>query len=245
MICKENYKNSVKLPNKYKNINWKEIQLFYDLNKTWKDITITFHISNYILSLACKLGLIKMRKSKETWLLRNPKRIGRKHSSETKEKLRKSRIKYLKEHPEINSWKINNKFKSIPCEKVKNELKQLNINFQEEHQPLLHKNRFFRIDIAFIDKKLGIEINGGQHWDSEGKLKPYYQERHDLIENEGWKLYEIPYHVAMRKDFVIEFIIPLLENKMIENYDINLYLPQNNSWSVLQILCSYIFSKTF
>ena len=47
------------------------------------------------------------------------------------------------------------------------------------------------IDIAFPDIKLGIEINGNQHYNSDGTLKDYYQERHNLIEEAGWKLLEV------------------------------------------------------
>lgn len=63
-----------------------------------------------------------------------------------------------------------------------------NIIFIEEYKPL--NDRLFSIDIAFPDKMIGIEINGNQHYDIEGNLKPYYQNRHELIETAGWTLLE-------------------------------------------------------
>ena len=51
----------------------------------------------------------------------------------------------------------------------------------------------FSIDIAFPDIKFGIEVNGNQHYNSDGTLKPYYKERHDLIEKSGWILLELHY----------------------------------------------------
>ncbi len=152
--------------------------------------------------------------------MRNPNRIGRKHTEESKQKLREARLNYLVKNP--NSWKKEDKFKSVPCETVKNKLIELNIQFSEEFQPLLHQKRFFRIDISFPEKQIGFEINGGQHYDTNSNLKPYYQNRHDLIELDGWKLYEIPYHVAMRHGFVNDFILPIL-NGLKPLYDLALY----------------------
>jgi hypothetical protein len=99
--------------------------------------------------------------------------------------------KWITEHPENYYYnKIGHK-KSAPCEKLKELLTEKGISFIEEWKPL--SNRGFSIDIAFPDIKLGIEVNGSQHYDSNGSLKPYYQERHDLIELAGWKLIEMHY----------------------------------------------------
>ena len=37
-------------------------------------------------------------------------------------------------------------------------------------------------------------MNGNQHYERNGDLKPYYKERHDLIENIGITLIELPYY---------------------------------------------------
>ncbi len=102
-----------------------------------------------------------------------------------------SRIKYLSENPDKHPWKRQNKNKSKPCETVKEYLKNKNIKFVDEWQPL--KDRFYSIDIAFPDIKLGIEINGNQHYEDDGSLRPYYRERHEKITNEGWTLVELHY----------------------------------------------------
>lgn len=112
--------------------------------------------------------------------------------------------KFISENQNKHNWKNKNKFKSIPCEKVKEFLKDNNIKFVEEWRPL--KNRFFSIDIAFPDIKFGIEINGNQHYNSDGTLKEYYQNRHDLIVNSGWKLLELHYttcfNIGLIKDII-------------------------------------------
>lgn len=97
-----------------------------------------------------------------------------------------------------------NRKKSVPCDKFKEFLRNENFIFEEEFRPL--KERQFCIDIAFPDEKIGIEINGNQHYSSIGCLAPYYQERHDLIESAGWKLYEIHYANCFNEDFLKLFI---------------------------------------
>jgi len=119
---------------------------------------------------------------------------GKTHSKETKDKMSLRRANYLKENPDLHPWKRNDKFLSIPCQIVKDHLMSKNVSFVEEFCPL--EDRFFSIDIAFPEIKVGIEINGNQHYKSNGKLLPYYQQRHDLIVDSGWMLFELPYTIA-------------------------------------------------
>jgi hypothetical protein len=126
------------------------------------------------------------------------------HSAETKAILSIKRKNFLKQNPEAHSWKNSDKHNSVPCENVKKFLLDNNYNFIEEFTPL--KERFFSIDIAFPDQKIGLEINGNQHYNSDGTLKPYYQERHDLIESAGWRLIEIHYSQCFKNDFLIDII---------------------------------------
>ena len=121
-------------------------------------------------------------------------------SDETKAKISEKRKKYLAENKESHVWKRKDKFKSVPCEKLKEILTGQGINFCEEFMPL--PNRSFSIDIAFPHIKLGIEVNGNQHYNQDGALAPYYQERHDLITASGWTLLEIPYNKVYNNDFI-------------------------------------------
>ena len=101
----------------------------------------------------------------------------RKHSEQTKKKISESRKKYLRDNKDKHPWKRKNKFISTPCENVKKYLDDNNINYISEWSPL--EDRFYSIDIAFPDKKIGIEINGNQHYNKDGTLKDYYQKRYD------------------------------------------------------------------
>ena len=128
-----------------------------------------------------------------------------------------ARKKFLKENPDKCHWKSSKKFISTPCENVKKYLIEHGIDFIEEFRPL--EERAFCIDIAFPHIKIGIEINGTQHYNKDGTLKPYYQERHDLIEAAGWKLIEVFYTECFSDEDIAKFLnfeIPRDEAGVIE-----------------------------
>lgn len=117
--------------------------------------------------------------------------IGHPHSAETKALLSEKRKQYLKDNPDKHVWKRATKFKSAPCEFLKEKLRSLNINFIEEYSPFT--DCAIALDIAFPDILLGIEVNGNQHYNADGSLKDYYQARHNKLVNAGWTIYEIHY----------------------------------------------------
>lgn len=126
-------------------------------------------------------------------------------SEEAKRKISESRKKYLLENPDKHPWKNNKKYKSVPCEKVKDYLKSKGIVFVDEWCPI--EDRLYSIDIAFPDIKFGIEINGNQHYNRDGTLKEYYQKRHDEIVAAGWEILELHYSISWnleKIDFLLE-----------------------------------------
>lgn len=116
---------------------------------------------------------------------------GRTHSEASKLKLSAIKKEWLRNNPDQHPWKQKDKFQSVPCEVLKKKMRDMNIEFVEEFQLLT--DRFFSIDIALPEKKIGIEVNGNQHYNKDKTLKKYYQERHDLIEENGWRLIELHY----------------------------------------------------
>ena len=144
-------------------------------------------------------------------------------SDETKNKLRIKRNEYLKNNPDKHCWKYNSKFKSAPCEYLKNILKDKNINFVEEYSPI--QNRRFSLDIAFPDIKVCIEVNGNQHYNSDKTLKPYYQSRHDIISSHGWLIHEIHYSKVYNKQFVDD----LLNNLHTTNINYDFYIKKDKN----------------
>jgi len=149
------------------------------------------------------------------------------YTKDFKKKISEGRKKYLKNNPDSHVWKKSNKFTSKPCEYFKHVLKEFNIQFIEEFQPL--QDRFFSIDVAFPEIKVGIEINGEQHYNRDKTLKKYYQERHDLITNSGWTLIELHYTLAYDRKKVEEIIQNLNNKYMLNKIDIDFELRKNKT----------------
>lgn len=184
----------------FNSIDWITIQKYHDQGLFWSSIQKKFQISYHALEKGLKLGLIKKHFHKKS------------HSKETKNKMSILKKKFLKENPDKHPWKNKNKHISIPCEFLKKILKDNGFTFHEEYCPL--SNRFYSLDIAFINNKIALEINGNQHYNSDGTLKQYYLNRHNEIEKSGWKLYEIHYLNVYNKNF-IEKLLDSIKNNYI------------------------------
>lgn len=146
-----------------------------------------------------------------------------KHTEECKARLSKIRKAYLLSHPNEHPWKRNSKFKSVPCETLKTILRNSNISFMEEYSP---DELLYSIDIAFPDKKIGIEINGNQHYNKDGTLKPYYLNRHDAIIQRGWKLYEYHYSLVFKQDFIDSLLNTLKTTFQLGLVDYSFYIKE-------------------
>ena len=144
-----------------------------------------------------------------------------KHTDEVKRLMSEKRKKWLKENPDKHPWRKSTAFKSVPCEKFKSFLKEKKIDFLEEFIPL--ENRHFSLDIALPEKMVAIEINGNQHYQSDGKLKPYYQERHDLIESVGWKVLEIHYSLCYNEVYLESLASAISQISIINDFDYDLW----------------------
>jgi very-short-patch-repair endonuclease len=142
--------------------------------------------------------------------------MGWKHTKETKDKISKSRKKWLSENKDKHPWKRSDKFTSVPCEHLKKILSDNGISFLSEIQPLT--NRYFSIDIALVDRGIGIEVNGNQHYNRDKTLKKYYRDRKYLIENAGWEIIEIHYTKVFDSNFISDLI------KYIDGIDCNINL---------------------
>lgn len=191
-------------------IDWVLINNEHENGLYWTKIPIKFGIGKKVLNRAEKEGFIKKIKHKN------------KHTDESRKILSYKMSKYLKENPEKCVWKRSDKLKSVPCEVLKKHFKDNCINFVEEYKPL--DNRFFSIDIAFPDKKIGIEVNGTQHYNKYGGLKEYYQKRKEEIEKLGWKLFDVHYSKVYKESFVNELIYTLKKEYDLKNIDYSFYI---------------------
>lgn len=200
----------------FEEFDWGAIQEAYSRGSTWSDLSKNFGVTDFFLMKAKKKGLFFSRSHKEAALISTSPSRFRKQSPEVKAKISSARKKYLLTHP--HPWANTKHNYSAPCELLKSLLREEKIDFTEEFQPLREKGRFFAIDIYFPELKLGIEINGTNHYDKEGNLAPYYLDRHNLICEEGISLVEIRYHKIYSEEFRKAFIkalkISLSEEKI-------------------------------
>ena len=140
---------------------------------------------------------------------------GKHHSDKTKEILSDKMKKYISENKDKFSWYCNHN-KSVPCDIFKQKLRELNIDFVEEYSPFI--DRHFIMDIAFPEKMIGVEINGNQHYNRNGSLTKYHQDRHDYIESNGWTLFEIHY-LAVYNENLMSLINKMLISETIKEFD--------------------------
>lgn len=218
-LCKkEDYKKMEEqrgcIPKTY---DWTAIQLAHNNGSTWKDLSKKFNITNYSLAKGKKDGLFVSVSLKEA-MKRSPNGC-KGHSRESKVKISNARKKYLETHP--HPWANKSHNYSAPCELLKSLFRDEGIDFIEEFQPLKEKGRFFAIDIYFPKLKLGIEINGTNHYDKENNLAPYYLNRHNLICEEGILLLEIRYHKIYSEEFrrkLVYFLRRALENGQTDDF---------------------------
>ena len=201
----------------YTSNDWKRIEKLCNEGFTYKEIKGIEGVSETSIYKALKSGKIKRNPfSKEVERSRLKRRPKKNISEETKMKLSISRKKWLLANPEKHPWKNNSKFKSVPCEKFKKFLSNRNIKFVSELSPFPDEKAFC-IDIAFPSLMIGLEVNGNQHYERDGSLKPYYRERQHFLETKGWKIYQIHY----KKCFCIDFLEDLIK----EIFSINHRMP--------------------
>lgn len=174
--------------------DWNEVQKFLDECGRIGLTREKFSLSRKAFDNAVRDGLI----------VKNLKPF--RHSVATKEKLSNIRTKFLQEHPEKHFWRSSDKFKSVPCEFLKNFLREKGISFMEEYSVF---DRNYSIDIAFPNSKIAIEVNGNQHYNNDGSLKDYYLERDTYFKGLGWTTIQVPCQKVYSKQFqedILDFL---------------------------------------
>ena len=151
----------------------------------------------------------------------------RKHlTEEHKQKIREGLCKWKEEHTE--EFLSYSRGQSKCCENFKNMLRSKNINFIEEYSPFA-PIKLYRLDIAFPDEKIGIEINGSQHYNSDGSLNLYTLEKQKYFEDRGWKIYQIFYKSCYNiniNDFSDILNLPIHDKEYIQEHFSRKYIKE-------------------
>lgn len=114
----------------------------------------------------------------------------RKLSEETKQKIREGLAKWKKQNEQL--FLEYSRGKSKCCENFKQMLRNKNISFVEEYTPFIPE-KLYSLDIAFPNEKIGIEINGSQHYTTTGELNEKTIEKQKYFEERGWKIFQVYY----------------------------------------------------
>ena len=207
------------------NTIFERIKQLHSEGKNDKEIAISLNLSKSTIQRYRKVLKLKPVEPKPRIL-----------SEEIKKIISQKRKEWLRNNPDKHPWRNKDKFQSKPCKKVEEYLKSNNIFFVSEYNPDI-PDRFFSIDIALPDKMIAIEINGNQHYSKEGTLKPYYQERHDLLESHGWRVFEIHYSHCFHLEKWDNFLNTLVNTAKLIEFDYGKYLsPRKKSYKKKDIM---------
>jgi len=136
---------------------------------------------------------------------------GKKHTDETKNKIRISMVKFLDENPEMNPWVYSHysKRKSYPERYWTKILEKTNFNYIAEMR--FHR---YKLDFAFPDIKLNIEIDGKQHYNSDGSLIERDIKRNNFLEEKGWKVIRVNWqeYQKLNKEEKRKYVSYLIES---------------------------------
>lgn len=113
---------------------------------------------------------------------------GKQHTDETKEKIRKGRVKYLIEHPGQHG--AFDKSKKTYLEEWFNEFLLKNDLYSKYNIIYNYSVYPYFLDYAFVDLQLDIELDGSWHYTYENTIKHDIKRNNDLI-NKGWKVFRI------------------------------------------------------
>ena len=86
-----------------------------------------------------------------------------------------------------------------------NSLKSLNINYEPYYIPVESEHNY-EIDFVIVDKKIGFEINGNQHYKRNGEFTEYHKRRKLYLESINWKIVDIHYLKCFNKSEIEKII---------------------------------------
>ncbi len=107
-------------------------------------------------------------------------------SEEVKDKIRKARLKWMKNHPEQTAWRLKNMSYPEKCFQ-----KILEDNGLDKKYLIYREYSVFPyfIDFAFINEKIAVEIDGSQHLEEDRKKRD--EKKDALLLSKGWKVLRI------------------------------------------------------
>lgn len=166
-------------------IDWNDVQNFYNSGNTWKRINEKYKISDGLITYAKNKGLFKTRNRSEAnknYYKNNKKTLTEDH----KQKISESRKKYLMENPDKVPYLLNHYTNgaSYP-EKYFDDILSRYIKYEKYYQVGI-----YQLDLAIVNKKIGIEIDGDQHY-LDKKIIESDKRKNEYLKEQNWDLIRI------------------------------------------------------
>ena len=139
-----------------------------------------------------------------------------KHSEETKKKLSKIRLNFMKNNPESTAWRKKNE-PSYPEKCFIEFLKQ----YEYDKKYLIEREKSvypFYVDFAFVQVKLAIEIDGSQHIKNEERHNRDLIKDKTLFDN-GWKILRITENAVKTDWDSVKKALDLMITDNTKNYE--------------------------
>lgn len=212
----KNKQNKIHTNFKY---DWELLQKEYNSGLSYSDLIKKFGVSEATLTRASKKGTFKSRSNKEGNELAC-KQGKRKFSwsEEGKQRISKSRKKFLEENPDKVPYLLNHSSKgpSYPEQYFIEVFKNRNIDIVYHHRV-----GTYQLDFALVNIKIGIEIDGEQHY-VDKKIVIHDKKRYNFLSNEGWKILRVRWKDFKKLTFeekvkYIDDLVGKYESKNINN----------------------------
>lgn len=191
----------------WEQLNWEEIQKLYDLGESKTTLAKKYGIGFSVFKKAQDKNLFLAHRNTSECLKIAYKKNPRKHSEQTKDRISKSRIKYLEQNPDKVPYKLNHysKGRSYAENYWKSILDAHKLVYKEQYQIYL-----YQLDFAFVDSKIDLEIDGEQHYLDE-RISLSDQRRNEYLENLGWKIIRIRWSEFQKNKDKEAFVHTIIE----------------------------------
>jgi len=146
----------------------------------------------------------------------------KKLSSETKEKIRKSRFNFLKKRTGNTAWERRSNGEMSFLEKwFDDKCKQFNLYSKYDICYDYSEYPYF-IDFAFLNVKVAVELDGKCHFINGTKRVEHDFKKDDDLIQKGWRVFRIRYDEIKDDSKIYELLLFIGEKKE-KNYDNRLY----------------------
>ena len=108
-------------------------------------------------------------------------------------------------------FRISKWDESDPEKKFKECIEHFNLPFDvlQYYSPEEY-DRAYEMDFAIPELRIYFEVNGGQHYTSNGEFTKYHLERKEYIESFGWKQIDVDYSICFNESILKDLIFNAL-----------------------------------